>query len=1147
MKQLIFITSALLLSLSLVPSFAQVANDKFMPHDYSIIPPSPEVSSLMKYTEIPVSYFSGLPQIDIPIYELKEGKLSVPISLNYHGGGIKVTEVEGEVGLGWALMAGACISRTVYGHPDDIMNSHDARGLFNLRPEDNSLRQYIIGKGTLYDPSDYIANGPNLTKITGWNKNYEDGLADMANDVYQISGMGLSGTFIYNDSKNLVLSSSSGISVQPSMVNRVVPSEYVITDAAGTKYYFGQQEFTKYEYSYGIPTAEKQKDSIEYVSAWHLTKIKNIENDSIIFYYKSKGRKDVNYGGSQTCYYSSQSLLSGYISDFVSSSGRVRYKPQALIAIQSNSAIVRFSYDEAMDHVTGIGVYRYEEPVPKKEKQYVFDYSHFTEADRQKQPLKLDAIREISAVNAQESNTLYSFGYYDDGRLPFEFAYQDFCGYFNDGKNTFLVPYINVDHPGWSANRDVNIEASLYGSLTSITYPTGGKTLFQWEPHEFGYLKNVPVTKTSHTVSEKTYVDTLVGLIPASARKLVIDNYILDKKRTLYLDLSKYFAINPDSYYDYGYSHTHSDSNGDRFPRVVFWDKTSGTQKKTGDIFYIDESTVNRGPIPIVLNAGTYKIELQYPTELDRVDEYFLGYFNQADADWGKVYITRKETVEVSNSQYKDYWGGLRIGSVVSMSGNENDVITKEYIYSPLGDPYRSTGVIDRYPYYESFYYLTAKDPQVGGWMSSTVTAVSSSGLYKTPLGGQKIEYPKVYERYCMPDRSQTDPTLRNIIVEYNYTSQNSEEICDYNNSDYRDMQARGSQMWTSKSHYRGNLVSKKIIGLNDELYAETNYTYNIFENPDQNIFTTDLFKLGDFTHTTTVISPGYANDYSIGKYSLIQYNKTTKSEETVEYKSGTSADKIKTKIEYTYFYNSYTSNKDYALVRSKITVNPLGERRETFYTYMYKNGQYLNIPETEVTVMNGVILSAKRMEYYPGNSKLKTVYTITNRGVSASAYSLGSTKDTSPALKAFINKPEYTYLYDRVGNLSEISYNGEVLASYLWGYKGLYPIVEVKNLPYDELADGARSLGFEPEAFTSSTGTAEPQFSNFIRDLRDKFSGYEVTSMTYHWLIGVSTATDSRGVTTHFTYDDFGRLSDVKDYNGYFIRKYDYHYAEPE
>ena len=149
--------------------------------------------------------------------------------------------------------------------------------------------------------------------------------------------------------------------------------------------------------------------------------------------------------------------------------------------------------------------------------------------------------------------------------------------------------------------------------------------------------------------------------------------------------------------------------------------------------------------------------------------------------------------------------------------------------------------------------------------------------------------------------------------------------------------------------------------------------------------------------------------------------------------------------------------------------------------------------------------------------------------------------------MKTFINKPEYTYLYDRVGNLSEISYNGEVLASYLWGYKGLYPIVEVKNLPYDELANGARSLGFEPEAFTSSTGTAEPQFSNFIRDLRDKFSGYEVTSMTYHWLIGVSTATDSRGVTTHFTYDDFGRLSDVKDYNGYFIRKYDYHYAEPE
>ncbi|MBQ7942040.1 MAG: hypothetical protein IJ328_06510 [Muribaculaceae bacterium] len=57
------------------------ANNKedYTAKQYTQIPPSPEVSSLMKYIDIPVSHFTGLPQINIPLYTLTEGDLRIPI------------------------------------------------------------------------------------------------------------------------------------------------------------------------------------------------------------------------------------------------------------------------------------------------------------------------------------------------------------------------------------------------------------------------------------------------------------------------------------------------------------------------------------------------------------------------------------------------------------------------------------------------------------------------------------------------------------------------------------------------------------------------------------------------------------------------------------------------------------------------------------------------------------------------------------------------------------------------------------------------------------------------------------------------------------------------------------------------------------
>jgi hypothetical protein len=84
-----------------------------------VVMPTPNAASLGKYGDIPVSYNTGIPNIGIPIHTLSEGSISLPISLSYHAGGLKVGEPCSWVGLGWSLAAGGMISRTVQGRADE--------------------------------------------------------------------------------------------------------------------------------------------------------------------------------------------------------------------------------------------------------------------------------------------------------------------------------------------------------------------------------------------------------------------------------------------------------------------------------------------------------------------------------------------------------------------------------------------------------------------------------------------------------------------------------------------------------------------------------------------------------------------------------------------------------------------------------------------------------------------------------------------------------------------------------------------------------------------------------------------------------------------------------------------------------------------
>ena len=111
----------------------------FMPE---VIPPSPQMESFQTFTDIPVSYATGVPDISIPLYTLKNGNIEIPVVLRYHTHNVKPhMALSTNVALGWSVEYGGSLSRTVVGMPDEDLAAVDADKVYSENNEDdfNSL------------------------------------------------------------------------------------------------------------------------------------------------------------------------------------------------------------------------------------------------------------------------------------------------------------------------------------------------------------------------------------------------------------------------------------------------------------------------------------------------------------------------------------------------------------------------------------------------------------------------------------------------------------------------------------------------------------------------------------------------------------------------------------------------------------------------------------------------------------------------------------------------------------------------------------------------------------------------------------------------------------------------------------------------
>lgn len=108
-KAILIIVSQL--SLVFTQAFAQIPE---LTHS-NVIPPSPVASDLTKYITYPVDLCNGLVKTSIPLYEIVDGDIRIPITLNYHASGLSLicAQVTGSVTVGACPQDRRCHGRSM--------------------------------------------------------------------------------------------------------------------------------------------------------------------------------------------------------------------------------------------------------------------------------------------------------------------------------------------------------------------------------------------------------------------------------------------------------------------------------------------------------------------------------------------------------------------------------------------------------------------------------------------------------------------------------------------------------------------------------------------------------------------------------------------------------------------------------------------------------------------------------------------------------------------------------------------------------------------------------------------------------------------------------------------------------------------------
>lgn len=497
----------LLFWVSIILQFSSVAQEATVPSSQlqSVVPASPNAAALGKYGELPVSAYTGVPDISIPLYDINTGKLRQPVSLSYHAGGIRVEEFASSVGLGWSVNVPGTIVRQTRGLPDD----HP----WGYQSAHTEVYQFINNQLSAAQRKDFLERAA-------------DGLVDTEPDLFTFNMNGITGSFYFDLNGDIVTIPKTTLKIEP------ILNGWSVTDNNGIQYLLQQSEITTAVPATGSLGSPGSVSTITSTTSWYVTKIKSLSsNDEINFEYEDFVHEFYTIG-SQTKYVLNQpnSACAGKEPSTSYSYNTIQSKWLKKITFEGGSVIFNKSTNTRLDIPASYAVASIDVVNSSGNlfKRYKFDYNYMTSpgAPFTYDPLKNEYYRLIlEAVHVEDGggNDIggkYTFEY-NTIVLPNRLSYdQDFWGYANNaGNNLKFVPTTTLQTANGGspvvvagADRLISPLNAQAGMIIKINYPTGGSTVFNFESNSILTTENQQTVRYGGYASAGTHINDGIGV-----------------------------------------------------------------------------------------------------------------------------------------------------------------------------------------------------------------------------------------------------------------------------------------------------------------------------------------------------------------------------------------------------------------------------------------------------------------------------------------------------------------------------------------------------------------------------------------------------------------------------------------------------------
>jgi len=1134
--------------------------------------PSPQAFQMTKYGDVPVNESSGRVTSSIPLDSYVNGSLQLPLSLSYIGNGVKVDQLNTWTGVNWTLNAGGVITRIVNDFPDE------------LSPNRIHLNS-VLFNDINFEPktSDIVPVQPNENTLNFLNIASPVSQNDTEHDIFSFSFAGYSGSFYLDENYLPTLTKKDSPlrievlgNTRESLINL---KTFIITTPKGVKYFFGGTDAT--EESFSEDKANQANSGPVAITSFYLQKIVHHLGDAIFFEYENKllkNRIDYKYPNSAIDVYISPNPYTGdYCLPPPSLENVFPLSPpiiQGYFTTINNQKILKRIYTTKNDGYEVIFHHNTEliNGFTRRNKldkitisgQKEIDLSYkFSGEDQEGDKFFLTEVKVKSLLNTTvNEEQIYTLEYDSLEVIPNRFSFnQDHLGYFNGKFNVTNLPRHYPGDPGYDtfidkfdsdnysfADKSPDFQYSKSGTLSRIYYPTGGHTLFEYEPHfrkrlvteiKNLYVFSSPSVPNADLIDSEIIGSTLFlegGVPPVEG---VFEEQVIKVK----------FGINAPS------SLMINNQNGVQIydPQNRDFIRFKISDNTTQETHYITGSSADN----YRLNLGNIKDaigstrEFMFTLKKDHHYSFSLELFS-FDAGQETVWGLPNQDIGVSaNFEYiKGYeWDvqdlGLRVKRVSDFTQNDGIPSNiKRYYYKELEKlhtPEESPFEVYNRPnyirtkketvcqvcnenttlckgYYDVGYTILESD-QTGNMFPT-----KDGNLFKAvtiSYGGDNFENGGVEKKFYM-----SRPVGMFAIHGQNQTGIISKAL---------------SSKTDNSNIFNGSLISETYLKKkNVNFFKLKKVEYNYDRERDSYVTNTHFQNLRKFQgrggadvafHTIADANDIiHMFDLFIGEYRTYSYKNNLLSQTTTDYieplalgADENTVNRVITNIDYEYGDLS-------GLPIKTTTTNSDGKQQivKNYYPNQVIDVNSLNLQPAltpiELTSISNLTtqnrLSPIQVESFEKLGVNPEVLISAQRSVYKEENNLTQLKSVSSSKNSSGFEERVVYhQYDLKGNPLELSKSDGTKVVYKWSANHRKPLAKIINA---NLIDVQNAQG----------------------DLRTAFPHAQVTSYTYTGVLNLlSTVTDPRGYTTIYIYDELNRLKFVKDAEGNVLSENDYNY----